>query len=196
MEEQDLLADECAGGESTTFLPDPRRRSAGPRASGKPWRTCQRMFGRKRRSAIAAADPDPGSRELAPLAASGAERLTNAARKRSVECLFSIPSPASTPNQSQSRELPVRTIRMTKKTHPIQKSDSNPFIVRMLSTAEVDGRGERAEPRERLGKAAAAHLARERASSARPAPLRRAPRSSAGPGASRPAEARSSRTPR
>ncbi len=57
-----------------------------------------------------------------------------AAPKKSVECLFSIPRPASTPNQTQSFELPVRTMRMTQSTQPIQKSDSKPFIVKMLSS--------------------------------------------------------------
>ena len=58
---------------------------------------------------------------------------TTAAPKSSVECLFSSPSPARTPNHTQSRESPVRTMRMRKKTHPIQKRASKPFIVRMLS---------------------------------------------------------------
>ena len=58
--------------------------------------------------------------------------------KESVECLFSRPRPTSTPNHSQSRESPVRTMRAITRMQAVQNNDSKTFIVMrplMTSTA-------------------------------------------------------------
>ena len=43
------------------------------------------------------------------------------------------------PNQIQSRELPVRTMRMTASAQPIQKSGSKAFMERKWSMARTPG---------------------------------------------------------
>ena len=92
------------------------------------------MLGRKSASAIAPAI------QIQCLANSRRWWVTSTATvtanpKNSVECLFSRLSPANTPNHSQSRESPVRTIRAMTRMQPVQNSGSNAFIViRLLIT--------------------------------------------------------------
>ena len=50
--------------------------------------------------------------------------------KIAIECLFSSPNPASTPNHSQSFAFPVRMTRITRYAQPIQNNGSNAFIER------------------------------------------------------------------
>src|SRR6266498_4774861 len=60
------------------------------------------------------------------------------AAKNAVECLFSRPSPAKTPNQSQRVGESALIIRTSRYTHPIQNSGSNAFIEKKLPTAKLN----------------------------------------------------------
>ncbi len=62
-----------------------------------------------------------------------AKERTNASPNMSVECLFRIPIPATSPNQGHKRAFPVRMIRSEIATHNIQNTGSNAFMDRKLS---------------------------------------------------------------
>src|SRR5260370_19958457 len=90
-----------ASGGSTTFLPS-RRTFSRSSSVGKWCRICQIRLGRKSTTAIAPAIQIhclPNSRR----SGGSSTPTVTAKQKNTVECLFSSPSPASTPNHSQRR---------------------------------------------------------------------------------------------
>ena len=95
-------------------------------------------LGRKIRNAIAPPAQNHGERSHRRSRVSTSP-TTMPKPKISIECLFSSPTPATTPNHSQSFAFPVRMIRMTRYAQPIQNSGSKAFIERKWSSARTPG---------------------------------------------------------
>ena len=74
-----------------------------------------------------------------------------------MECLFSRPNPASTPNQIHNLWSPVFTMRITRNAHPIQNSGSNAFMEKALRGQQSRSR-QRSQRRQRLRRLLAAHF--------------------------------------
>ena len=76
--------------------------------------------GQKNQKRDPAPDPDPRFRELAALPGEQQPRQQGAAEKERRVLVLEAQAGATRRTTTQSRELPVRTMRMTQKTQPIQ----------------------------------------------------------------------------
>ncbi len=65
--------------------------------------------------------------------------ITRAAPKNAMECLFSSPSPAATPNHNHSRGRSPLARRASSQAQPIQNSGSKAFMVSRLSPPRYTG---------------------------------------------------------